>query len=255
MALPVRTARPLLPSAPACLTTRGLQQQQQLIWLCVFLLGLSAACQDELFNVLTLATSAACSNPRDVAFRAQDGAVFAACNNGGGVVQIIESTITTVATDQDCPSAIGLAIRPSDGAVFAACQDAGQAPGTGTAAVIQILNSTITGIVDSTQCSFASGNRCLAVSEGWWANARARAAGVVFRASDGALLASCYNGGVVQAVNSTVTVLATADQCPAAYGARALPPGVEAAPGQLCLSAVARHTRAQLSPGKQATIA
>jgi hypothetical protein len=38
--------------------------------------------------------------------------------------------------------------------------------------------------------------------------------GVAVRPSDGAVIASCFDGGVIQMLNATATMLANSDQCP-----------------------------------------
>ncbi len=120
-----------------------------------------------------------CPDPRGVAVRPTDGAIFATCGAGGSVLKVNRPP---TGVPFPCSDARGV-VRSSDGAVFAACSDG----------IYQV--PVATAIVSTGQCS--------------------QPRGLALRPSDGALIAACYGGGVIQVVNGSVALLANATQCQA----------------------------------------
>jgi hypothetical protein len=203
----------------------GARQMSFLLLVTLRIVQFTTAQPVDVPTVATLANSTQCLFAVDVAVRPSDGAVIAACQNGG-VIQVLNGTVTTLATSEQCLWAASVSIRPSDGAVIAGCPERG---------VILVLNATLTNLTNDAQCpqpvdmavrpsdgaviAACRGSGVIQVLNGRVTTLTTSAQcpdlrGVSVRPSDGAVIAACYNGGVIQVLNKTVTTLANSTQCP-----------------------------------------
>jgi DNA-binding beta-propeller fold protein YncE len=133
-------------------------------------------------TVTVLATFAQCPRAQSLAM-GTDGAVVAACGDGG-VVTILDASVRVLVSASACLDAKSVAVRRSDGAVIAAC---------GSSGLVQFLNGEITTLANLTVCP--------------------RPLGVAIRPEDGTIFATCTNGGVLQVLAQSVTTLVAGQNC------------------------------------------
>lgn len=140
--------------------------------------------------------SEACLEVQSLAVNLANGAVFAACYNGGGIVALEQGSHRTIASNQQCLSPVAVIVDSTTGTIYAGCS-----PGNSVTTTSIIAISNVTGLVSTVMLS----GQCWS-PEG-------------FDLVDGVLYAACnsYNGIIsLDLTTGLYTVLATNAQCPRA---------------------------------------